>query len=302
MNLTSLLTGPKLKDEIAKVRRWYHSRAEAGDISKGTVTAMDLSYRKLEPFWGALAPSEISKEKWDQYQDWFYENYPGQDCSNMKKFFSVLVSHCLERGLLERRPTIKDRNAKRQRENRKRKKARVFTDAEILQLDKSCSTDKERLGVRLAYMMGFRISDVVNLSWDRINLDAEIPYISFTEGDDKADFQGKCPIPDPIVALLRTMPQEHPRWLFPKIRKPSEHWKTQSFDALWRQVKRRAGVDHGTFHGLRHYRLTRDFKDPRFTAAQVCLVRRVSLKTASDHYIHPELSDLAKLRNAGVLQ
>lgn len=287
-----------IKDELELVRRHYKESAESGSIAVGTYVSTKNAILKLLPFWGNLLPLEISKEKWSQYQDWYEATYEGQNQFNTTKTMKILVTHLIERGILLRRPTIRDRNAKKSSEKRKKLKSRVFTDAEILAIDASCNGDIEQAGIRMMYMMGFRIGDVVNLSWDRIHLEEKVPYIRFTEGDDKADFQGMCPIPDDVVSILKRM-ERISKWVFPKKSNPLEHWKPQSFDQRWRKIRGRSKVEHGSCHDLRHFRLTRDFKNKDFTSAQVCLVRRISLKTAYDHYIHAEMSDLELLRNAG---
>lgn len=293
-----------LKGELALLVKHYEAKAASGDIAPGTVATTKLAVSKLEPFWGDKAPSEITRDKWEEYQTWFENTYNGQNQFGVKKTMNVLVTHLLEKGLISRRPSIKDRTEKRARELRKRKKSKIFNDVEVVALDKACLNDIERLGIQLGYMMGFRISDVMNLSWDRINLEHNPPYINFTEGDDKADYTGKCPVPDSTVEILRRLEPNKAKsnWVFHQKKDPSKKWKTQIFDSLWRLIKIRSGVTHGSFHGLRHYRLTRDFKNPAFTPAQVCMIRRVSMAVAAEHYIHPELSDLEILRNSGVVK
>lgn len=304
--LAAIMRGEKIKskaepviaDEIERIKDDYQKRAKSGDIAHHTLNTVNSSYAKLLPFWSRGFPKTITKEKWTEYQDWFEKQYPGENQFNVTKYMKVLVSHCIERGLLLHRPKIRDRHAKKQREARKRAKARVYIDQEILALDKACESDFERLAIRLGYMMGFRISDVVNLSWERIHLKRKTPFISFTEGDDKADYEGRTPIPDDISEILARLTRES-KWVFPQKLNLDQHIRPQQFDFI--KIKELAKVKWGTFHSLRHYRLSKDFKDPRYTSMQVCLIRRVSLDTAKEHYVHTEESDLELMRNAGSL-
>lgn len=290
-----------LKDVMNEMVEQYRKERDAGSYSHGSFLAVKQAMNRLGQYWGYKEPSEINRETWDQFQDWHDTNWPGQDQFNLTKYMRVLRNYCLERGYTAYRARIRDRHAKKQRIERKKRKSIVYTDAEILALERACLTRHERLAIQLGYMMGFRISDCVRLSWDRIALDHEIPHISFMGDDNKTGFFGKCPLPDKITELLKEMRdlQNVSRWVFPQVKNPEQPLKTQQFP--FREIRNRAEVKSGTFHGLRHYRLTRDFKNPNFTSIQVCLVRRVSLQTANEFYCHAELADLVVMKNSGVI-
>lgn len=53
------------------------------------------------------------------------------------------------------------------------------------------------------------------------------------------------------------------------------------------RVFRNADLEDFSFHILRHTRLTLDFGNPNIPDADVMVMRRVSLKVALEHYIHP---------------
>lgn len=294
-----------LKKDFEEVASYYESSAKAGDIEWATVKALKISFAKLQPYWDNKEPIDISKVEWEKYLDWYELKYPSHTQFNVKKFMGILLSHLLEKGLVSKRPSIRDRNAKRDREARKKKKSRVFTDDEIIALENACIDDMERLSLRLGYQMAYRISDVCWLSWERINLDSEVPYVNFSGSDDKAGFQGKTPISSDVLSILQDLKNKVPSncaFVFPQKRDPSKPIKTQVMDSIWRKLKVRGGLSYGTFHSLRHYRLSRDFKNPAFTANQVCLMRRISMNTAEQHYIHAELSDLIKLKDSGSIE
>jgi integrase len=293
-----------LKKEFEEVLAYYKSSTKAGDIEPGTVRVLEQAFSKLCTFWNEKEPSEITRANWESYLDLFEIEFPGASMFNVKKYMGVLISHLLEKGLISKRPSIRDRNAKRDREKRKHKKSRVLTDDEILALESACESQLEKLALKFGYQMGFRISDVCKVSWERIVWSAEVPYIRFTEGDDKAGLDAVCPISGEIEEILLAMQPDsfNKKWIFPMLKNSEKHWKPQSLDAIWRKIKRRAKLAWPTFHSLRHKCLTRDFKDRRFTALQVCKMRRVSMKIAEEHYVHSEMSDLALLKDSGKIE
>lgn len=286
---------------IEKIIKRYENAPHPENKKNHTLNTVNSSYRKLDEYFGNMLPHEFaSAEAWDEFQDWWDVHYPGMNSENVTKYMRILLGECFEKGYIKRLPKIKDRNKKAQRIKRNKKKDWVYTDEEIIALDeKGCLTDRERIILRFGYQNAFRISDAVTAQWPMIDLEAKVPIYKF-QGEDKAETYIGAPLTTDMAELLKRYPK-HPGsiYLFPQLKNATRPIHPQMFD--FEAIKMRAGVTRGTFHSLRHYRLTKDFKNPAFTTIQVCVLRRVSLKQAMDAYVHVDLRDLELLQNAGAL-
>lgn len=314
---------PLLRDEIKKVRAKYIRGGDSGLHARGTVTTAQSSFNKIELFWGTLFPQDITIEKWSEFQTWYHGNFQGQTQFNVTKFMRILISHLLETDQIFKRPRIINRFAKQEEIRRKKKKSRIYEPDELRALYNSLGKTLGRNYVLsefgeaiflLGLEMAFRVSDCAQLTWARVNLNEThpelkkdnpdlnvvLPTISFSEGDDKADHEGDVPISDNVFwKLLELKKSAQSVWVFPQKLDPAKHIAPQQVD--WPLLRKFAGVKHGTFHTLRHVRLSLDFKDPRFTAAQVMIIRRVSYEVARKHYIHVSNNDLVLMRNSGAM-
>lgn len=297
--LQSTTIKPLLREIIANIKKRYESKPIQPGKKNHTLYAVKNAFSKLEEFWGTLFPEDITAKKWDEFQDWWDDKYPGFNSFNVTKYMRVLRSECIELGYLKIKPTINDRNAKTQKIKRKKKKGWVYKHSEILALDDACVSDMERIILRLGYQNAFRISDALNVEWSKFKFNTKIPAYKFDE-EDKEETKNAVPITEELAALVKA----HTRtpgspFLFPQKSNPNQPLKPQQFD--FEAIKTRANINRGTFHSLRHYRLSVDFKNPKLTAAQVCLMRRITLATASEHYIHSDPRDLELLQNTGSL-
>lgn len=291
------LVQPLLKDTIADIIKRYEKVKTPDGKKNHTLNTVRSSFDKIEKYWGEKFPHEISSKEWDKFQDWFDLHYPAYNSYNVTKYMRVLKNHCMEHGHLRLNPTIRDRNREIQKQLRDQKKDWVYTDLEIKAIHGACQTLREKLIVHLGEENAFRIEECCSLEWPRIFIDAKIPHYKFQEADNKSGFTGIVPLSDRIVSLIRQLPRID-RFVFPQKRDAKKPIAPQQFD--YQVILERAQIQRGTFHSLRHYRLSEDFKNPKFTFVQVCLVRRVSFETAKQ-YTHISEGDLIAMRNSGVL-
>jgi integrase len=328
------LLGDYMDSILALREREY----ESGNIGKGTFHNTRNGFKKLRPFWADKFPEDVTPEKWSEYQDWYSLHYPGEDQENVTKYMRVLCTVLVEKNELPKKPKIKDRYEKSVEIRRKRtKQLEQYSEEDVLKL-LSKGNFQDRLAVRFGAQMAFRIGDVCALEWVRIrlsedhpelerlaefkaefpeidvtnfnlgdltesqrlklpNLDLLMPEIFFMLGDDKADTEATAPIPDEIYYMLLELKKSATsRWVFPQKINPDQHLKPQQI--YFEELRKAAGLKHGSFHTLRHFCLTRDFKNPKFTAAQVMMIRRVSYEVAQEHYIHVDNRDKILMRNS----
>lgn len=282
-----------ISEEIDLLLQEYERRFKASDISLNTLRAAKNSLGKLKKYWGTHPVSFISKEKWESFQQRYEQKFPGETHFNLTKFFTVFIRFIYNKELISKKVEIKNMFARRERDARRKKKNWLYTKEQVDALDKACRNDKERLGISLGHRLAFRISDVVNLSWERVVIvsgnDKQRAYIEFKGSDDKASFVGNVPLPNDLVELMLRIPKSGP-WVFPQKRDPANHLITQQFP--FNEIKKIAEIKKGGFHDLRRYRLSLDFKNPKLTPALVCKMRRISLPVAMENYIKTNDEDM----------
>ncbi len=275
--------------EIDLLLAEYQQRLDAGDISKNTFRCASDSFNKIKKYWGHLQPADITKERWVSFQT-KYDHSVGGNHFNITKYFTFFVRWLSDKGLIDKKPQIKNQFARREREARRKAKNWLLTNEQVKSLDNACLDDKERLAVGLGHKLAFRISDVVQLSWERIILEGKVAFVEFGGSDDKASTIAKCPLTPDLVEILLRLPKDS-KWVFPQKNDKTKHLLAQQLN--FNAIKKRAGIKKGGFHDLRRYRLSLDFKNPNLTPALVCKMRRISMAVAMENYIKTNDSDMA---------
>ena len=102
--------------------------------------------------------------------------------------------------------------------------------------------DKYRSPVRFALLTGLRKSNVFNLHWDNVNLDAGMVIVHADEA--KAGERILVPLNSQAKALLQSLPEPHSGFVFGDIKSISP--------SVWERVCKAAGVPWLRFHDLRH--------------------------------------------------
>jgi integrase len=268
-----------------------------GEIKLATVKVIERTEPKILDFWRNKFLNKLDErydvkrknlecweKQFDEYVKWFRENYPKETMFNALKYLNAYVNWMHRNGLIRRRINFKDPNAKVERKKRKVENTKILSDSEIQSLLEKAN-QRQQLAILFGYFMAFRISDVTELSWDRINLDPDDPYIEFL-GDDKEETFGRAPINGPLfIALVELKKVAKSKWVFPQRRNPEKHFWPQN---LYMEVLfEKAGLPDESFHILRHTRLTLDFGNPKIPDSDVMIMRRVSYEVALDHYLHP---------------
>lgn len=302
------LNADLMPEFLEKLKANYKSEI----IAKGTWTAYHAAHNRVYIFYREFFPEDQTVALWDSFQDWAESTYAGQVQSNLVKYYNKYQSFLIEAGIITARIKITNKFKDREKKKLKAKKSRIFTREEIVRLRKATPLES-RLMFDLGYEMAFRISDCVRLTWDRCDLRERhsefkkakpdlskvLPVIRFSFGTDKATTRDlSVPISDNVYKGLARLKKEQAgesKWVFPQARDKTKPLKPQQFD--WPKVRKDSAVTYGTYHTLRHTRLTLDFKNANYTATQVMLVRRVSYEVALEHYIHVSDSDLRLLRN-----
>lgn len=263
----------------------------SGDISKSTFKAARNSLQKIKKYWCEFSADQITKEKWSEFQI-KYDSESGGVQFNLNKYMTVFVKFLFSKGSISKKPEIKNIFSRRERDLRRKAKNWLYTKDQVDSLMAACQDDKERFAIHLGSRLAFRISDCVQLSWERIKLDGKVAYIEFNGSQDKSGAIAKCPLPSDMVEILLRIPKVS-LWVFPQSRNINQNIKTQQLP--FNAIKKRAGIDKGGFHDLRRYRLSLDFKNAALTPALTCKLRRISMAVAMENYIKTNDDDLERM-------
>jgi integrase len=132
---------------------------------------------------------------------------------------------------------------------------------------------------RFALETGMRAGEILSLTGDAINLDAQVAHQSRTKNGDKRD----VPLSSEAIRLIEALP--NPTKLF--------DMRSGDLDAAWRRVRDLAGIEGLTFHDSRHSAVTRLSKKLDVLA----LARMIGHRNISQlmTYYNAPASELAKL-------
>jgi len=291
-----------ISDEIEKYEAIRNKDLEAGEIEASTFAVIRRALKPINDYFGPQFPEIFEADDWPDTWDKFCEDWrsknPGETMFNVVKYATAFTRHLHNRGVIRVRPQIFDRHFKKEKLRLKKKRQRIYTTDEAKDILNNPPSLRDRIIGRLGYENAFRIDDCCTLEESQINLDQDDPYVQF-QGEDKAGTFIKAPLSkklrSQISEWIDTLKRDgiESQYLFPQLRNPKQPIKPAQVE--FTKVIRAAGVNYGTHHILRHTRLTLDFGNPNIPQLMVCLLRRVSLRTAQEHYIHPTKSDRMRM-------
>jgi integrase len=280
-------------------------------VSDKSLKSYQTSTKHLKPFFENYLPSELVPSPddpegeefvnpWLLFVEDFQKKNPGFNMFNVTKHMISLTNYLHEIGVIPRKAKIFNPYSEKERVERRKKTNRTYTLPEVTEkMLPVCDEDQEG-ALWLGYNEALRPDDCVRLSWDRLDL-GEKPFIQWFGDDNKATFYGRTPLSDVSAEWLRQRKKRQEdqglktRWVFPQRRDPTKHLNPQTL--AFEKVIRASGVNFGSHKFMRHTRLTEDFGNPELDNAMVMKIRRVSLKVALEHYIHPTDADFEKFRN-----
>lgn len=280
---------------IDRMLKRYRARRDAGEIVSNTLKAAQRNYARLGLYWNDKAVSDITSGGWDQFQDWYSLTYYEQDFSNQLKFFRVLVKSLFNDGILEKKPELKNRFAKAERIRRRHNKSKIFSADEL----HAIFTDPmaSRVLIDCCYMYhdcAMRFSEVPALTWERVSLDPDDPWVYFSEVDHKANYESWVPLSERCLVMLRAR-KEHSKSVYIFCDEGSTIPVTRNRLKI-NQLFDRLGIDKASFHTFRRTRLTALFGNSKIENTDVMTNFRVSLQVALEHYIKPTKESRARVR------
>lgn len=245
------------------------------NMRKSTIVSARLHVNKhLVPYFGGFM-IDRAPDYWEGYISYKRQLSPGRKFYNDAKHFKSIIKLAYEKGLVQRPFNARNPDAKTTA-------GKEFTDKEISALLGAADGDLS-LQIRMALLMGMRYSEILRLSWDRIDLG--VGLIHLTGDDTKTKLPRQVPIHTEIWAELKLRKQSGGSpFVFPSPGNPAR--PVESNDTAWRNCKAKAGVI-GRFHDLRHSAVTRMLFRYKIPATQVAAIVGMSL-AVMQRYSHPK--------------
>lgn len=243
---------------------------------------------RLKNHFGHYRVNRITTLEWSRYvraeQEKMNRNF--YDC---RKFMRLILTYAHEQGLIDRIPKlpIPDLPCDAGRE---------VTPREIEKLLK-CANPELRFQIRIAYKMGLRRGEILQLRWEQI--DWQLRVIRLGVADTKGRYPRSPPIPDDLLSEFRRRKHRILRDVRPSAARyvflgPSGHCPPKDNKTAWQACKKRAGVE-ARFHDLRHTACSRMLRSQK---------RHVVKKTLGmsdemlDRYSHLNQRDIRRIRKA----
>lgn len=275
-----------------EIQAWLRVK-ESEDLAYDTLNNVRRAAKQIEWFWGPQFPSDITRDNCAVWYDWWARNKSDIDMENAIKYMRNFCRYLAQKivngaPLLPAVPDIRDPNYKKIRRRRKKAKENIITLKDFKKILSTAASERDRLVVLIMYSMATRITETLEMRWDKeIKLDSENGkwIYEWSDGQNKADLDGWHVFHPAVQKQLNDWPSCEGR-LFPQQNDPSKALKEQQID--WQGWRERAGLDyHWTPHTFRHTCLSNLFNDPANPQALICKLYRVSLAVAMESYVKP---------------
>lgn len=252
---------------------------------KNTIVSAKLHVSKhLMPFFQGFDIKTVA-ERWESYIFAQKESNPKRRLFNDAKHFKGILKLAYEKGMVHRPPNIPNPDPKVDA-------GKEYSDAEIDRLLDNANADL-KLQIKMAYLMGMRRSEILRVSWSRVDLGGGLVVL-------RPD--------DTKTKLGRQVPMHAEVWTDLELRKKTavgqyvfqsplgEHESVKDNKTAWRVCKRKAQVQ-GRFHDLRHTAVTRMLYKFNIPAPQVAAIVGMTL-VVMQRYAHPKGKYLRSAMNA----
>lgn len=128
---------------------------------------------------------------------------------------------------------------------------------------------RDELVLRLMLGFGCRATEMVNIRWDDIHLDGEVPRLHIRKG--KGSKERWVALDHIVLERLSQLRELQPpsEWMLPNLRDPSKHISRQGLWKITKRAQNESGI-HVYPHLMRHSHATisyRETKDPKLVQA-----------------------------------
>lgn len=122
-----------------------------------------------------------------------------------------------------------------------------LTKEEVKKIIESLENEKHNIIISLMYGAGLRVSEVVNLRHEDIDIESNIGWVRHGKGDKDRPFI----MPKTLIEKIKKLIESHNNYLFPGAN--GYHLSTRSVQEILKTASRRAGIKKNVHpHTLRH--------------------------------------------------
>ena len=245
-----------------------------------TYVSAELTFRKhLIPWLNDNCPyaSELNEDTWEEYIAVQMAKPKPQKIFNHRKHMSMLVRLAHKRVILDQTFPIRIPHPRRDAGKR-------LTRSEIQNLIRAAGPTL-KIQLAMALTMGMRKSEILLLSWDRVDLKKRT--IHLRRQDTKIRKARTMGMSDAVFAALSSIEKVGP-YVFPSrynLEQPTKSNKT-----AWGACKLRAGVKC-RFHDARHSWISEALLTHKMNPLHVAVYAGVSLSEIERTYLHPTVDD-----------
>ena len=264
------VTYQDLRDELLKIQ---------GNKAPATLASAKFQLAKLDRFFTGWTADRLTESAWEDYMVFSRRIEPGRQLEHDRRHFVMLCNLAYRKGLLSKPVRVR----KIQSDGSPGRALEPDEVARLLETAQACGADLH-LQVMMALTMGMRKSEILKLSWDRVNLGRGL--ITLRAQDTKIRKGRVFGISDPVLEALRRRTPKGP-FVFPNRLTPSR--PQANLEKLWDECRSLAKVKC-RFHDLRHTFLTRAFKES-VNPALICHYAGLSLEEAQKTYLHISAED-----------
>lgn len=246
-----------------------------------TVTRYEFAWAHLKLALKYTRPEQVTPYWWEStYIPMRRRESPGCKLFAERKTLKGMLLFAHRQGYIEKIPYLINPDPET-------KAGKVFTDDEIRALLANAGKTLQ-LQILMAFTMGMRKGEIINLKADRINITKLT--IALRAEDTKTRTAREFAVSEAIWPHLAVLLNHESGYVFPSPYGQHKPISSSQHNNEWRQCRTSASVT-GRFYDLRHTFLTRAFKTPGSNAALICWYAGTSLEVAQKTYLHFDVDD-----------
>lgn len=284
---TGVTNAKRFKEYASSYLRFRSEELKKKKISEGTYYESQLIINQhLVPFFGQYTLDKIDQVAFNKY----VKSQGERDFMNHRKVLSHFFSWTRDEGITKYNPEFKI-------PKHKRKKRIVLTDEEAKGLLAN-SPENLRLFIAFALFMGMRRSEIIKLTWDRVDL--ENGTLELGDEDTKIRRGRVIPLNHYVWNSLKQLKRKS-AWVFPNKRRngTTGHMNVAGFRRPWERAKVMAGISRDiTPHDLRATWETHAHLNPSFTSTMVEKMAGASIDVQKKIYVSLTAEQLRPLSEA----
>lgn len=238
---------PDAQARFQDLAAWYLTLPEVK--AKRSYDRDQRSLKKLLPFFGDRLLKDIKPGQVEAYRQRRLGEPSGRTPSTLTApatvnreiaCFKTIFSKAMKNGKAERNPVV---GVKQLKENNERD--RLLSPDEYVRLLSQCPAYLKPI-IKLGYHTGMRISEILNLTWEKVDLKAG--FIRLRAEDTKTREPRSVPLSLDLVEMFKTMPRGLPGMkVFMREGKP-----IKSIREIFSATCKQAEIEDFTFHDFRH--------------------------------------------------